>query len=289
MNRRTLAPRWLAIAALCIGWSGCVSGPLKYTPNGLALLDVLEDRSNELLEDVQVGERDRVVIVDLDLSSAPGTYPSAIVYDMLAMALTKRGVTVLERDTRAFYASVLEGSSEKLPLQVGGPCTLAPIDEANTTAIPGSMAAPPPLSAPRTAASTSTVAVAEPAFPEVFSHGVPSCLNNSGQPVIAKPMSATHVLAYRVLYYGVSIDPTEDSSVIERVVRIDLNLRLIDPIYGTILWADRVETTRGEELPAAVRGLVGDDRYEYFAPPLGGAPVTDTDETKSRFDVLKMK
>ena len=278
----------LIVATVATGLVGCVQRPIKYTPNGMVLLDAMESGAADFVHDLQIGERDRVVIVDLDLSSPPGAYPSAIVYDMLAMALTERGVTVLERDTRAFYASVLEGASKRLPFQLSGPCTSrAPAAEGapgHDSAVAGGTT---PGCAPDVEPCSN--AVLEPAFPEVYSHGIPEGVCDGAGPAISEQMSATQILAYRTLYYGTSIEPTEDSAYIARVSQISLMLRLIDPQFGTIIWADRVEFTEREELPAEVRSLIGEDRYEYFAPQFKGACQQETGGDGGLLGSLKKK
>lgn len=258
-----------AVGLMACSLTGCITTRVAYASNGQVLLDVMEGAAPELVVGVQLGAKDSIALVDLDTTVNLGSYPSAVVYDMLVMALLGKGYTVVERNARGFYASSLEGSGERLPLHLGGPCSA----EADRSAVPAE-GADGEQGAPATSAGVDCSArpqvMAEHGYPEVYELGVPECLCDGADPVQSEQVAATHLLGYRVLYYGVTLEDASGSGWVDRVVRIDLLLRLIDTKHGVVTWADRVSLESRETVPESLAPLLGRERFEYQSPQFGG-------------------
>jgi len=309
----------LAISALA---AGCAVTPLKYTTNARALVDVMDHGSEKFVSDISLDGRARVAVLNLEASMDPSGYPSTIVYDMLTMALTKKGITVVERDQEALYASVLEGWTDKLPFYVTNLCEgKCPCDGvcpekdpcgpncpqpkpvlpccpagqspivpscANCVAATGaaigaamippiSMPAPPAMAArgggksdpglpPIADAATSK----RPDYADLFILDVPRWFSKDGKRIVTEQMSATHILGYRLIYYGTSIEPTEEEDVIKRITRADMVLRLINTKYGTVEWSDRVRFSKVDKYPEDARAQLSRKRFSYTAPQYKG-------------------
>lgn len=271
---------------IVVGMIGCIVHHEPYPSNGEVLIDFVDGVAPNIVSavGVDIGERDRIALVDLDPSNLPGEYPSALVYDMLVMAMTKAGYTVVERDTKAFYASVFEGSADRLPLVLGTPCAsshevaAAAGDEEggdDDAVIPG--VSGEPWTAARRDGESDRVEVNLDAddddympYPEVYQFGIPGCLSQDGEQIVVEQVSATHILAYRVLYFGVALHESTEQGFVDRMMRIDLLLRVVDPSYGVVLWADRVSFDRTQKVSDELAPLLARERFEYFAPQLEG-------------------
>ncbi len=315
-----------AISALA---AGCAVTPLKYTTNARSLVDVMHQGSEKFVSDVELGDTARVAVVNLESSMDPSGYPSTIVYDMLTMALSKKGITVVERDQEGLYASVLEGWTDKLPFYVTNlcegkcgcdgvcpekdpcgpncpqakpvmPCCPAgqsPIVPTCTNCIAAtgaaiSPAAIPPVSMPSAPKLPGkATAAADPGLPpiadaatskrpdyaDLFILDVPRWFKKDGKRIVTEQMSATHVLGYRLIYYGTSIEPTEEEDVIKRITRADIVLRLINTKFGTVEWSDRVKFSKVDRYPEDARAQLSRKRFSYTAPQYkgksGGGPL----------------
>jgi len=315
--------RFLALVAISALAAGCAVTPLKYTTNARALVDVMDQGSEKFVADINVDSAARVAVVNLESSMDPSGYPSTIVYDMLTMALTKRGVTVVERDQEGLYASVLEGWTDKLPFYVtnlcegqcpcdsvcpaGDPCgpncpqpkpvlPCCPAGQspivpncANCIAATGAAigAAPiPPVTMPSAPslpgfggggdADVGLPPIADaatskrPDYADLFILDVPRWFARDGKRIVTEQFSATHILGYRLIYYGTSIEPTEEEDVIKRITRADIVLRLINTKFGTVEWSDRVRFSKVDKYPEDARGQLSRKRFTYTAPQYKG-------------------
>ncbi len=314
--------RLLMVAAVAALVAGCAATPLKYTTNARALVDVMHQGSEKFVSEIELDGKARVSVLNLEASMDPSGYPSTIVYDMLAMALTKKGITVVERDQEGLYASVLEGWSNKLPFYVTNMCEgKCPCDgvcpekdpcgpdcpqpkpvlpccpAGQTPIVPNctncvaatgaavSAAAIPPVSMPKAPKlAAKAPAAADPGLPpmpeattskrpdyaDLFILDVPRWFTKDGKRIVTEQMSATHVLGYRLIYYGTSIEPTEDDDVIKRITRADLVLRLINTKYGTLEWSDRVKFSKVDKYPEDAKAQLSRKRFSYTAPQYKG-------------------
>ncbi|MEE2830558.1 MAG: hypothetical protein VX498_15320 [Myxococcota bacterium] len=89
---------------------------------------------------------------------------------------------------------------------------------------------------------------------------------------------SSHSLGYRVLYYGVSIQTTDNRDIIQRVLHADIVLRLVDNRSGTVAWTDRIIIRRSQDLPSVLRSQLMQQRFQYVGPQYGtwAQPVTKT-------------
>ena len=132
----------VGLAALMMATSCATTPNVKYTTNSQALLDELTGASPGFVEKMPVPDGARIALFNLDGEMPEAANPSESVYDQLAIALAKRNVSVVERDSEALQASVLESWSETLPFRVSSPCQ-GECDQTTTTPAP-----PPPPPAP---------------------------------------------------------------------------------------------------------------------------------------------
>jgi len=309
---------FLAISALVVG---CAATPLKkWTTNSQALVNVMAQGSGKFVAEISLDEGARVAVVNLEASMDPSAYPSTIVYDMLTMALVKKGIDVVERDLEGLYASVLEGWSDQLPFYVTslcegkcpcegvcpeedpcgpdcpGPKPILPCCPAgqspivpsctNCVAATGAAlgaAAIPPVAIPVPAKPASGDAAGEglppiaqaatstrPDYADLFILDVPRWFARDGKRIVTDQSSATHVLGYRLIYYGTSIEPTEDDDIIKRITRADIVLRLINTKLGTVEWSDRIHYSRTDKFPEDARAQLSRKRFTYSAPQYQG-------------------
>ena len=280
--------------------------------------------SEKFVSDIELDDRARVAVINLEATMDPSGYPSTIVYDMLTMALTKKGITVVERDQEGLYASALEGWTDKLPIYVTNmcegkcgcdgvcpeqdpcgpncpqakpilPCCPAgqsPIVPNCSTCVAalGATVAPaaiPKIAAPavpKLGAKAKAGADSDPGLPpiaaaatskrpdyaDLFILDVPRWFAKDGKRIVTEQMSATHVLGYRLLYYGTSIEPTEDEDVIKRITRADVTLRLINTKSGTVEWSDRVKYSKVDRYPEEAKAQLSRKRFDYTAPQFKG-------------------
>ena len=96
-------------------------------------------------------------------------------------------------------------------------------------------------------------------------------LTADGQNIVGTVLSATHVLGYRPLFVGVTLEPSNKKGIILRRARVDLMLRLINSKFGTVQWTKRVTITDSEEVPAVAVPLLGLDRFSYTGDQFGGS------------------
>ena len=115
--------RYFAFSMLFALLGGCASTPYdKYRNNAQVLLDELEKASPNFVADAPIPEDARVALLNLDGRLAQSENPSESVYDNLAIALSKRGVFIVERDAEGLAASVLESWNDRLPFVISSPC-----------------------------------------------------------------------------------------------------------------------------------------------------------------------
>jgi len=114
--------RVLLAAVLTVSVASCGAPVVKYTPNAQALVEQMYKASTDFVRDIPLTAASRVAIINLEGRMTEAASPSVPVYDMLAVALAKRKIPVVERDSEALYASVLESWSSRLPFRVTSPC-----------------------------------------------------------------------------------------------------------------------------------------------------------------------
>lgn len=115
--------RYFKLPVLMLLAAGCASTPYdKYRNNAQVILDELEKSAPNFVADAPIPEDARVALLNLDGRLAQSENPSESVYDHLAIALSKRGVFIVERDAEGLEASVLESWSDRLPFVVSSPC-----------------------------------------------------------------------------------------------------------------------------------------------------------------------
>ncbi len=133
------------VAAALVG-SACGAPAVKYTPNSQALVEQMYKASTDFAREIPLTSASRVAIVNLEGRMTEASSPSVPIYDMLAIALSKRKIPVVERDAEALYASVLESWSSRLPFRVSSPCgKLCPDKPAAPAAAPAKPAPAPTI------------------------------------------------------------------------------------------------------------------------------------------------
>jgi hypothetical protein len=243
MTRINLCFKLLVLLCVASFVSGCAStAEFKYVRNAIDLVDLLDKGGEELFATLKVKGTDRLALVNIDGDMDPTQHPGDLVYDMLAMALTKKGVTVVERDREPLAAALIEGWADQLPFY------LSPVSEGHED-----------LAQPDGA----------PDYADLLTFGLPGWVQKDGSKIVAEPMAATHILGYRLLDYGVSIEPAADKDFVNRIARADILLRLVNARYGTVQWAERVQLTDIDEYPAERRRQLEKERFEYSGPQMG--------------------
>jgi TolB-like protein len=121
----------------------CATTPnVSYTTNSQAIVDELTTHAPDFVDKMPVPDGARVAVFNLDGEMPEAANPTESVYDHLMIALAKRKVNVVERDSEGLQASVLESWSDSLPFRVSSPCQ-GECDSTTTTPAP-----PPPPPAP---------------------------------------------------------------------------------------------------------------------------------------------
>ncbi len=135
--------RALLFALIAVTASACGAPAIKYTSNAQAIVEQMDKASEEFVRDIPLTATSRVAIVNLEGTMTEASSPSVPIYDMLAIALTRRKIPVVERDAEALYASVLESWSSRLPFRVTSPCgELCPVAPPAAAPAPAKPAGP---------------------------------------------------------------------------------------------------------------------------------------------------
>ena len=280
---RTVCSLIFLVAVLSISTSAFAGPP---TTNAQYILDVLEEGAGDLVKDVKVSPKDRVAVINLESTMDATKTPSAALYDMMVMALSEKGITVVERDRVGLAAAAIEGWTDKLPVFVSATCSAnCPGEEA---------AAPAPAPAPAAdegkggllgglakglsiplpgggGGAAGSEASATASYDGLMTLQIEDWLTADGQNIVGTVLSATHVLGYRPLFVGVTLEPSTKKGIMLRRARVDLMLRLINSKFGTVQWTKRVTITDSEEVPAVAVSLLGLDRFSYSGDQFGGS------------------
>lgn len=361
---------WASLVASALGWTamvGCAStSTVTYRTNSQVIVDELTKAAPTFVADAPIPEDARVALMNLDGRHPESANPSEAVYDHLAIALSKRGVFIVERDAEGLQASVLESWSTQLPFLVSAPCMgqCTKVEESEARARARSnrdsngAAASAPSSggrgsgrsssrAPKAAPATSKAepgfslviqtcsqsqcstdnkdgcrsctepmiatsaedlvkiaklleimrpakATGDDSFVTITTAGVdpqpvaelpvekrsyadifgrvqlPSWFKKDGSKIVAEQASATHIMAFRVLTLGNTVEPGEAPEVVRRRTRIDLILRLIRTRDGVVVWSDRVNSEEVETFPRSMEPLLTRSPFRFapsqFAP-----------------------
>jgi hypothetical protein len=278
---RTVLSLFVLTAVLSISTSVVAEVP---TTNAQYILDVLEKGAADLVKDVKVGAKHRVAVINLESAMDATKTPSVALYDMMVMALSEKGITIVERDRVGLAAAAIEGWTEQLPVFVSATCTEncpgdeavaaapapAPAAEEGTGGLLGGLAkALPALPAIGGAAAGGAKKSATASYDGLLTLQMEDWLTSEGQNIVGSVLSATHVLGYRPLFVGVTLQPSPKKGIMVRHARVDLMLRLINSKFGTVQWTKRVSIEASEEIAAVAVPLLGMDRFSYSGDQFG--------------------
>lgn len=237
----------------------------RYQTNSLLLVDGLTNETPNFVANAPIPEDARVAVVNLNRRQAQYENPSESMYDHLVIALTRRGVFVVERDTEALYASVLEGWSDRLPFTVSSPCQ-------------GKCPKSAPLQGQgkdKTVSKQKLTVGEEPEpiaqdeldsleYEHIFAGvNLPTWYQKNGDRITASQSAATHVLAYRVQTLGTHLEPDSETAL-RRKTGIDIVLRLFRTKDGVVVWSERFHVENLDTHPKTLAKKLNASPFEFY-------------------------
>ena len=112
----------LAAGCFSLFLGGCGAPLLQYQTNGEVLLDLAQKSSDDAASRMSKPNSTKVAVINMNGFQEQASYPSAVLYDMLTMSLTKQGVSTVERDVEPLYYALVEGWSQDLHFRLSKPC-----------------------------------------------------------------------------------------------------------------------------------------------------------------------